>query len=113
MASQRLAVFRIVLASPADVEAEWRVVDKVVAELNHGLAGELGLLVRVSTWKTDAHAGFHPEGPQGLIDSTLALEEADILLALFWTRFGSPVADAQSGTQHEILKAVEAWREAG
>jgi hypothetical protein len=113
MASRRLNLFRIVLASPTDVEPEWRVVERLVEEFNHGLAAERGLLLRLSTWKTDAHGGFHPEGPQGLIDANLRLEEADLLLALFWTRFGTPVADAESGTQHEILKAVQSWRASG
>jgi len=113
MAVAKLRVFRVVLASPADVETEWRLVEKLIGELNQGLAPELNLILRLSTWKTDAYAGFHPQGSQGLIDATLKLETADVLLGLFWTRFGTPVFDASSGTEHEIRRAVQYWRDNG
>jgi hypothetical protein len=104
---------RLVLASPSDVESEWKLVSKIVAELNHGMAAELGFRVDVATWQTDVFPGFHPLGPQGHIDALLKIEDADILLAIFWTRFGTPVADAQSGTQHEIMRAISAWTARG
>src|SRR5437868_5216761 len=107
---QGLRVFRIVLVSPQDVEPDWRTVDKVVNELNEGLAAELHMLLRISTWKTDAYPGFHAEGPQGLVDKVLKLDTADALIGIFWTRFGTPVSDAKSGTEHEIRRAVQLWR---
>jgi hypothetical protein len=109
----RLTILRLVLASPADVEPEWKVIAKVVAELNHGLAQELGCRIDITTWRTDAFPGFHAEGPQGQIDANLKIEDSDILLAIFWTHFGTPVMDAESGTQHEIMRAIRAWKSQG
>jgi hypothetical protein len=34
-------------------------------------------------------------------------------LGIFWKRFGTPVNDAMSGTQHEFLKAYESWKKQG
>ena len=62
-------------------------------------------------WETDAYPGFHPEGPQGLIDAILRIEDCDILIGIFWKRFGTPVSDACSGTAHEFQRAYEAWQE--
>jgi tetratricopeptide (TPR) repeat protein len=32
------------------------------------------------------------------------------LIGIFWTRLGTPVADAESGTTHEFRKAYNAWK---
>lgn len=113
MVARRLRLFRIVLASPADVERDWRVAQDVVEELNRSVARQLNLQLDLSTWKTDVYPAFHPQGPQSHIDERLKLEDCDVLLAIFWTRFGTPVANAQSGTEHEILRAIELWRSSG
>jgi hypothetical protein len=68
-------------------------------------------MLEVGGWDTDAYPGFHPEGPQGLIDACLAIEDCDVFIGVFWKRFGTPVPDAGSGTEHEIRKARAAWRE--
>lgn len=109
----RLTILRLVLASPSDVESEWSVVRRVVGELNDGLAEELGFRLAIANWRTDTYPGFHVEGPQGQVDATLRIEDSDLLVAIFWTHFGTPVADAESGTQHEILRAIAAWKSQG
>jgi HEAT repeat protein len=104
---------RIVVASPSDVQRERDVLPCVVEELNRGIAAERGLSLELSRWETDSYPGFHPEGPQGLIDPTLRIEDCDVLIGIFWKRFGTPTNDAQSGTEHEIQLACEAWRRKG
>src|SRR5262245_55213204 len=61
----------------------------------------------------DTYPGFHPEGPQGLIDSILHIEDCDVLLGIFWKRFGTPTTEAGSGTEHEFLRAYAAWKQHG
>jgi hypothetical protein len=106
-------ILRIVVASPSDVQAERNAVPFVLDELNRGIAGDRNLLLELSRWETDAYPGFHPEGPQGLIDPTLKIEDCDVLIGVFWKRFGTPTADAGSGTEHEILNAYRAWKQNG
>jgi hypothetical protein len=65
----------------------------------------------VARWETDAYPGFHPEGPQGLIEKILRIEDCDILIGIFWKRFGTSVPTAQAGTEHEIRRAYEAWQQ--
>jgi tetratricopeptide (TPR) repeat protein len=45
-----------------------------------------------------------------LIDSLLKIRECDLLIAIFWKRFGTQVKDAKSGTEHEFRAAYEAWK---
>lgn len=104
---------RIVLSSPSDVDDECRVMDGVIAELNRGVAHERHVVLELVHWKTDAYPGFHPEGPQGVIDPVLKIGDCDILLAIFWKRFGTPAKGALSGAEHESRTAIKARQDAG
>jgi tetratricopeptide (TPR) repeat protein len=106
-------VLHVVVASPSDVQQERDVLDNVVAEVNRGVAADRGVRLEVARWETDAYPGFHPKGPQGLIDSVLRITDCDLLIGIFWKRFGTPTSDAKSGTEHEIRIAYEAWKRSG
>jgi tetratricopeptide (TPR) repeat protein len=81
--------------------------------VNRNIARPRGLHLDVYRWETDSYPGFHPQGPQDLIDPTLKIETCDILIGIFWRRFGTPVSDAKSGTEHEFRLAYEAWKKNG
>jgi len=104
---------RVVLVSPSDVPEERSRVQRVVEELNRHLARVLGFRLSLFRWEDDAAPGLHLEGPQGLLDSAMDIPGADVVIGIFWGRFGTPVADARSGTAHELNRAWEAWRETG
>jgi hypothetical protein len=104
---------RIVVASPGDVKAERDTLSGILEELNRGIAADRGLRLELSRWETDTYPGFHPEGPQGLIDPVLRIEDCHILIGIFWRRFGTPTKDAKSGTEHEFRLAYETWKQKG
>jgi hypothetical protein len=111
MISETHVRLRVVVASPSDVQSERDAVSQVVDDLNRGIAPERKLLIELSRWETDAHPGFHPEGPQGLIDKKLRIQDCDVLVGIFWHRFGTPSMDAGSGTEHEFRVAYDAWKQ--
>ena len=106
-------ILRVVVASPNDVQQERDVLDDVVTEVNRGVAADRGIRLEVTRWETDAYPGFHPEGAQGLIDPVLRITDCDLLIGIFWKRFGTPTSDAESGTEHEIQMAYDAWKRSG
>jgi len=106
-------LLRIVVASPGDVQAERDSLEEITDELNRGIAADRGLQLVVSRWETDAYPGFHQDGPQGLIDPILRIQDCDVLIGIFWKRLGTPTKDARSGTEHEIRTAIKAWEESG
>ncbi|MEW5980194.1 MAG: hypothetical protein AB1898_30740 [Acidobacteriota bacterium] len=108
---QQVDIIRIVAASPSDVQEERDRLPSILEEINDGIAGHLGLRLELSRWETDAYPGFHVEGPQGLVDAALDIEECDVVIGIFWKRFGTPVSTAQSGTEHELRRAYEAWKQ--
>jgi tetratricopeptide (TPR) repeat protein len=101
---------RVVIASPGDVKAERELIPRVVEEVNRNIARPRGLHLDVYRWETDSYPGFHPQGPQGLIDPLLKIEDCDLLIGIFWRRFGTPVSDAKSGTEHEFRLAYNGWK---
>ncbi|NUO81103.1 HEAT repeat domain-containing protein [candidate division KSB1 bacterium] len=106
-------ILKIVVASPGDVQAERDAIPAIVDELNKGIAEERSVRLEVYRWETDAYPAFHPLGPQGQIDSCLRIDDCDLLVAIFGKRFGTPVLDANSGTEHEIRVALEACEKMG
>jgi hypothetical protein len=101
---------RIVIASPNDVREEREALTSIIERVNSNTAGRLRLILRLERWETDTYPGFHVDGPQGLVDSILKIEDCDILIGIFWKRFGTPTSDGKTGTEHEFYKAYEAWK---
>jgi hypothetical protein len=107
-------VIRIVVASPGDVQPERDILaDSVIPELNKGIAKSLNLLLELDRWETDTYPGFHIDGPQGLIDEILRIDQCDILIGIFWKRFGKTIKSGETGTEHEFMTAYDAWKNQG
>lgn len=100
----------LIVASPGDVGPERDVMNKVVDKLNPILMSQFSLQLRLLRWETDVYPAFHLLGPQGQVDEGLQIDECDIMVGIFWKKFGSPVKDAKSGTEHELRRAYSAWK---
>ena len=88
---QSKQVLRVVLASPGDVQAERDVMDGIVQEINillRAIGAEA--LLELWRWETAGRPGMHPLGAQGRLDDILRFEDADVLVGVFWQRFGTP-----------------------
>lgn len=109
----QVTILNVVIASPDDVADERNALQEIINELNRGIARSKDIRLELIGWKTDSYPGFHPDGPQGLIDPILNIEDCDVFIGIFWKRFSSPVKDADSGTEHEFLQAYSAWKNAG
>jgi hypothetical protein len=95
-------VLRVLIASPGDVAEERKALPQAIHDWNGLNAHALGVVVLPVLW--EAHS--LPEmgdRPQAIINRQLA-DEADILVAAFWTRLGSPTGEAASGTVEEISR---------
>ena len=114
MSSAKLVrAFKLVVVSPSDVRHERESVTRVADEFNRTTGRKIGLQLQVFHWEPDTYPAFHLLGPQGAIDERMNLHDADLVVGVFWMRFGSPVYDAESGTEHELRNAWELWRERG
>ncbi len=106
-------IVKIIVASPGDVQEERDHVHKVAAELNRTFFQDRALRLEVVRWETEVFPSFHPEGPQGLIDSIINIQDSDLFVGIFWKRFGSPAHDAKPDAEQEFREAYEAWKKNG
>lgn len=107
---EEVKILRVVVASPSDVKPERDVLKDVIEDINSNTAKDRRLRLEVSRWEDDAYAGFHVDGPQGLIDAILRIPECDIFVGVFWKRFGTPTKDGTTGSEHEFNLALETWQ---
>ncbi|MBM3740969.1 MAG: hypothetical protein FJW39_34970, partial [Acidobacteria bacterium] len=100
---------KVFVASPGDVASE----RKLVAEVAHSLrtiTEERGVRLDVQGWEADVRPRTHPDGPQGPINADLPVESFDIVIGIFWKRFGRPMPELnnETGTEHELRRAIKA-----
>lgn len=104
----------MVVASPNDVLEERSAVTDIAERINRNYLADNGYILRVFRWETDSYPGFNVQGPQGLIDEIANIKDCDILIGIFWKKFGTPITDGdETGTEHEIKEAYDAWKRSG
>ena len=99
---------RITLCAPGDVQKEIAIVEHEIAEWNrlHWDATSCGIKSR--HWKTDAVPDMS-DRPQGVINAQL-IDDADAIVAVFWSRFGTPTGVTNSGTEEEVRRSIQSNR---
>lgn len=92
-------VYRVLIASPGDIDHRSEIASAVTNwTVIHGLVnGTAAIPIR---WEHHA-TGYYGKRPQGQINEQL-VREADVVVACFWTRLGTPTGEAESGTVEEI-----------
>jgi hypothetical protein len=107
-------VARVVIASPGDVQEERDAVERAITHVNFNLkVADAPVVLEPWRYEKDARPGLHPRGPQALIESLLRIEQSDLLIGIFWRRFGTRTNDAASGTESEIRNAIGSWKSQG
>src|SRR6185503_17165509 len=97
---------RVFVASPSDVSAERNALSSIVQEINQtvaAIAPEKGIRLELVRWET--HASPAAGRPQGVINDQIG--EYDIFVGIMWRRFGTPTAEAGSGTEEEFNRAYD------
>ena len=93
-------VVKVMIASPSDVAKERQLIRDVIQEWNAVHAEDRKVVLMSVGWETHS-APDMGDRPQAIINKQL-LESCDLLVAVFWTRLGSPTGVEASGTVEEI-----------
>lgn len=98
-------VYKIMIASPGDVNNERNLIRDGILSWNNRFAESRTTILLPVGWETHSvpEMGAHP---QTILNKQL-LEVSDILVAVFSTRLGSPTLEHPSGTVEEINKFIE------
>lgn len=108
MAYPTLAL-HLLISAPGDVPLEdMAAMRKTISQWNLNLGRHVGLTVLPVSWTEHAVAEFG-ERPQAILNHQI-VQEADLAVALFHDRLGTPTGEAESGTAEEIKVLVEAGK---
>ena len=103
-------IFRIFIASPGDVAQERETIRSVVWDWNAINAASRGMFLEPVGWETHSVPELG-ERPQAIINKQI-LNDADLLVAVFWTRLGTATGSHPSGTVEEIEEHLAAGKPA-
>jgi hypothetical protein len=99
-------VYRILIASPSDVEEEREIAVRVIQEWNDLYSYSRKVALLPLRWETHT-APEYGTRPQEVINRAI-VDQCDLLVGIFWTRIGSPTGVAESGTLEEIERVGKA-----
>ncbi len=97
-------VYNVMISSPSDVINEKTITKEVIYEFNTLFASKNKIVLLPKSWETHS---FPVQGdrPQELINKQVLID-SDILVAIFWTRIGTPTGKADSGSIEEIEEHI-------
>ena len=101
---KELKSYTLFIASPGDIVNEKEIIKKLVDEWNRLQGRFKKVIVETTDW-TDVFPEFY-DRPQAIINEQI-FDNSDLVVGLFWTKFGSPTGAADSGTEEEILRAID------
>jgi hypothetical protein len=101
-------VYDILIASPNDVSEERKTVREAIYQWNAINSRKFNAILEPVTWETHSRSEMG-DRPQALLNKQI-VEACDILIALFWTRLGTPTGSESSGTVEEIKKFLDAGK---
>lgn len=100
----------VMIASPSDVVGERQAVREILSEWNAVHSRREAVCLMAVGWET--HSSPELSGrPQQIINERV-LENADLLVGIFWTRVGSPTGKSISGSVEEIERHLAAGKPA-
>lgn len=102
--------YKVMIASPSDVDQERHQAREVIHEWNAIYSEERKTVLLPVGWDTHAAPAMGMR-PQEVINERV-LKGCDLLVAVFWTRVGSPTGKAISGTVEEIQEHLDAGKPA-
>lgn len=93
----------LVLCGPGDVAKEIAIAKDVINEWNQRNWESLNCGLKDHHWDTDAVPSMEARGQE--VISRQIIDKADVLVAIFWRRLGTPTGLHESGTVEEIRRA--------
>lgn len=100
--------FKILISCPSDIKEEVEIIESVFASFND-FHDKMGINIRSRHWSKDIYPSAGRR-PQELINSQI-VKDADAVICIFWTRFGSPTGEYDSGTEEELESLLQSGKQ--
>jgi len=97
--------YSVLISCPTDIKEEIDIINEVVNEWNRINSKNLNCLVTVSHWSVDSYPESG-ERAQQLVNNQI-VTNADIIVGIFWSHFGTSTGLARSGTEEELRLGIK------
>jgi len=97
---------KILISFACDVKEKTTVksvVENAVERFNHGLSDVFNVRYICKYWEDNTYPQLSGAEPQTIINQQFA-DSCDMIIAVLWTRFGTPTTQYASGTEEEIYR---------
>jgi hypothetical protein len=108
--SYKATVLKVMIASPGDVEKERRIARDVILEWNSINSEDRSIVLMPVGWETHSSPSMNARAQEVINKQVLA--DCDLLIAILWTRIGTPTGKSISGTVDEINEHIQAGKPA-
>lgn len=100
MAKKNVTVYKVLISCPSDIKPFVPGMEEAIYRFNriNGLPKDIMILPVYYENSSYSALGDHP---QSLLNKQI-VDDADMAISVFWTRFGSPTKHHDSGTEEEI-----------
>ena len=102
---EQVQLFRLFVGAPSDVDEALDVIRGQIEQWNRDHGPLSRARVEFTNWRTHSHPAAGAR-PQALINKQV-VDQSDILVGIFNSRFGSPTGVADSGTEEEIRRSIK------
>jgi hypothetical protein len=92
--------FAVLISCPTDIKDEISIINEVINRWNEINSKNLNCTVTVTHWSIDSYPESG-ERAQQLVNRQI-VTDADIIVGIFWSHFGTPTGFARSGTEEEL-----------
>ncbi len=99
-------VYRILIASPSDVDEEREVAARIIQDWNDLHSFNKKIVLLPVRWETHSSPTYGIR-PQEAINRQV-VDDCDMLIGFFWTKLGTPTGIDISGTVEEITRVANA-----
>lgn len=106
--SYESTVYRILIASPSDVDEEREVASRIIQDWNDLHSFNKKIVLLPVKWETHSSPTFGVR-PQEAINKQI-VDDCDMLIGFFWTKIGTPTGEDISGTIEEIKRVSKAGK---
>ncbi len=99
---KHIELHKVLISAPGDIDQddEVKIVKSIIENFNRIYGDRQGIILTAKYWRDDAYASM--AGPPQSVINSQVVDDCDAVVAIFWTRFGSPTEMYGSGTEEEI-----------
>lgn len=101
---KKVTVYDLLISCPSDVVEYIPIIETAISRFNNSYGRLNDIVIRTFHWSKDTYPEFG-DHPQTLFNNQL-LYSMDIVIGMFWTKFGEPTKDYNSGTEEEIEQMI-------